>query len=251
VRGVRPHPGPDGGLGFLTVPGPDLGPPVTLVLVRHGSTDDTDRGKARGGAAEGPPLNANGRQQVAHLTRALADQAGADHGYELPVGRPPWVEVLGSRPAAVVTSPLRRARQTADMMAAPLHLTPVVDDAWREIGLGVWDGLSYGEIAARWPEEFRAWCESPEVAPPGGESLTGLAARVEAGRRRLVEEHRGCTVLVVSHTAPIRSVIAGALGAGPDAYWRLRLEPGAVSVVRFWTDGGVEVSTVNSTGHLG
>lgn len=231
--------------------GPDLGSPVTLLLVRHGSTDDTDGRRARGGDGEGPPLNANGRRQVAHLTRALADQAGADHGYELPMGRPPWVEVLGSRPVAVVTSPLRRARETAAAVAGPLRLTPVVDDAWRELALGAWDGLSYGEIAARWPEEFRAWRESPETAPPGGESLTALAARVEEGRRALVAQYRGGTVLVVSHTAPIRAVVAAALGAGAAAFWRLRLEPGAVSVVRFWADGGVEVSTVNSTGHLG
>jgi broad specificity phosphatase PhoE len=225
--------------------------PSTLVLVRHGSTDDTDRGHARGGDSDGPPLSENGRRQVAHLTRTLADQAGADHGYELPIGRPPWVEVLGSRPVAVVTSPLRRARETARAVAGPLRLTPRPAPEWREIELGEWDGLSYGEMAARSPAEFSAWRTSPDAAPPGGESLTDLAARVGAARLRLVEEFPGRTVLVVSHTAPIRAVVAEALDAGPATFWRLRIDPGAVSVVRFWADGGCEVSTVNSTAHLG
>jgi ribonuclease H / adenosylcobalamin/alpha-ribazole phosphatase len=228
----------------------DLGSPATLILVRHGSTDDTDGLHARGGDSAGPPLNDNGRRQVHHLARVIADQAGADHGYELPIGRPPWVEVLGHRPVAVITSPMLRARETAGELAGPLALEPVVEPGWAELSLGAWDGLDYAQIVDGWPREYNAWRSSPTVAPPGGESLYDMAARVAVACDRLVGAYPGRTVVVVSHTAPIRAVIARALDAGSAALWRLRIEPAAVSVLRFWADGGCEVSTVNSTGHL-
>jgi ribonuclease H / adenosylcobalamin/alpha-ribazole phosphatase len=228
----------------------DLGAPATIILVRHGSTDDTDQQHARGGDGAGPPLNEKGRRQAHLLARVIADQAGADHGYELPIGRPPWVEVLGRRPVAVITSPMRRASETAEVLAAPLGLEPVVEGGWAELALGVWDGLGYAEIVDGWPEEYNAWRSSPAVAPPGGESLDAVAQRAGAACDRLVGAYPGRTVLVISHTAPIRAVIARALDAGPAALWRLRIEPAAVSVLRVWSDGGCEVSTVNSTGHL-
>jgi probable phosphoglycerate mutase len=228
----------------------DLGEATTLILVRHGRTDDTDRCLARGRDTAGPALNAAGRRQAQQLAQVLADHAAARTGIEPPVGEPPWAQVLGARPVAVLAAPLLRARQTATVLGAALGLEPVIDDRWAEVLLGDWDGLGYAQIADGWPVEYRAWRASTAAAPPHGESLDDVAKRVDTACDRLVVAHPGQTLVVVTHTAPIRTVIARALDAGPAALWRLRVEPAAVSIVRFWTDGGCEVSTVNSTAHL-
>jgi probable phosphoglycerate mutase len=207
----------------------DLGEPTTLILVRHGRTDETDR-LARGGDSAGPALNAAGRRQTQQLAQLLANRGG--------------------RPSAIVSSPVLRAHETAIVLGAALDLEPVLDDRWAEVLLGDWDGLGYAAIADGWPAEYQAWRASTGAAPPGGESLDDVAKRADTACDRLVVAHPGQTVVVVSHTAPIRTVIARALDAGPAALWRLRVEPAAVSVVRFWLDGGCEVSTVNSVAHL-
>jgi broad specificity phosphatase PhoE len=189
--------------------------------VRHGSTDDSDR-VVRGGDTDGPALNEAGWRQVAALAGALAP---GDH---------------------IVSSPMLRARQTAAVLAEELGMDQAdVDPAWAEEALGEWDGLGYAEITRRWPHEYKAWWGSTALAPPGGESLDAVKARTAVACDALVASRPGQTVIVVSHTAPIRALIARALDAGPAALWRLRLEPASVSVIRYWSDGGLQVAGVN------
>jgi broad specificity phosphatase PhoE/ribonuclease HI len=230
----------------------DLGEPTTVILVRHGRTDDTDQHRARGGGTTGPELNIPGQRQAGQLARLLAEHAQAEPDPD-PAGSASEslaASLLGTRPVAVVASPLLRSRQTATVLAEALGLEPQFDSDWAEVSLGDWDGLGYAEMASGWPETFRDWRRSTAVAPPNGESLDEVAKRVGAACDRLVTTYPGRTVVVVSHTAPIRTVLARALAAGPAALWRLRVDPTAVSVVRFWADGGCEVATVNSAAHL-
>jgi ribonuclease H / adenosylcobalamin/alpha-ribazole phosphatase len=238
--GLRPSP-VAGSASSWSVEAADLGSPTTLILVRHGRTDDTDQRRARGRGTTGPALNPAGEREAAQLARFLA---------EYPQHPEPVESLLGSRPVAVLASPLMRARQTATVVAGALELEAQFDDDWAEVSLGDWDGLGYAQIAAGWPEQYRDWRRSTAVAPPNGESLDDVAKRVSAARDRLVHTYPGQTVVVVSHTAPIRTVLARALTAGPAALWRLRLDPTAISVLRYWTDGGCEVAGVNCTAHL-
>jgi probable phosphoglycerate mutase len=231
----------------------DLGSPTTLILVRHGRTDDIDQRRVRGGDGAGPSLNAAGRRQVERLAQVLAESAGQAESADCakPADRAESLDRAESadgagRPGVIVASPLLRAWQTATALGEALGLAPVADDDWAELSLGEWDGLSYAEIAAGWPTQYRAWRASTAVAPPLGESLDDVGTRVAAARERLVRDYPGQRVIVVSHTAPIRTVIAGALDAGPAALWQLRIDPARVSVVRFWTDGGCEVASVNT-----
>jgi probable phosphoglycerate mutase len=145
----------------------------------------------------------------------------------------------------VICSPLNRARQTAEAVAARLGLPVTADDAWTEIGFGAWDGLTYRQIADRWPAELAAWQGATTVAPPGGESLDEHAARIGAARDAVLARYPGRVVVVVAHTTPVRCVVADALDAGPAALWRTRIDPGSVSAVRYWADGNLEVLTVN------
>jgi probable phosphoglycerate mutase len=234
--------------------------PTTLLLARHARTAATEQGRFAGRTGDDLPLSATGEieaERLARLVAGLAGLAGLGAGPSLP-------DV--DRPSVVVSSPLLRARQTAAAAARALSLQPddlgkggrgtggaagiTIDDGWVEASFGAWENLSYAEVSRRFPAELAAWQASPAVAPPGGDALTDVVARVQAARRRLVADHPGRCVLVVTHAGCVRAVVQDALDAGDVALWRTRVTPAGLTAVRYWPDGGVEVVTVNATAHL-
>jgi broad specificity phosphatase PhoE len=216
--------------------GPDVGPPTTLILVRHGRTAMTEQHRmAGGGGTFDPSLSPAGRAD-AERARDLLAQLVAD-----PL-------LGGSAPSLVVTSPMARTRETATVIADSLRLPVQLDPGFVENDYGHWDGLTYAEISQRWPEEMRAWQGSSSYAPPGGESLDDHVARVGAARDTLIAAHSGKAVVVVSHVTPIRAMLRAALDAGLAAMWRIRVDPCSVSVTRHWADGNAEVGCVNRVG---
>src|SRR5512134_421747 len=101
--------------------------------------------------------------------------------------------------AAVYSSPLARALDTAGPIAAGRGLEPVTDDRLREIDFGELEGSTYDEIRAARPDVFRAWMEAPtSVRFPGGESFADLRERVLAAMRAVRERHPGEAVAVVA-----------------------------------------------------
>jgi broad specificity phosphatase PhoE len=161
---------------------------TTIHLVRHGETD-WNRDLRWQGHAD-PPINEWGRDQA----RALGD------------------ELAGTPFAAVYSSDLRRAVETAEIVAARLDLPVAVEAALREIDVGSWEGLTLAEIEARSPEAVRRWDDGGEHGWEGGESHEQMAARVRAAIQRIAAQHRGEQVLVVSHGGPIRALKALAAG---------------------------------------
>jgi broad specificity phosphatase PhoE/ribonuclease HI len=226
--------------GSVRAPRPAAGDPTTLLLVRHGRTPLTEAGRFSGRDGEDPPLSVAGEQDAERVAQVVAL-----------LGGPGGLLADVDRPKAVVCSPMVRTRQTASVVAARLALPVETDEEWIEAGFGAWEGLTYGEIVRRYPGEVAAWQGSATVAPPGGgESLDDLVERVAAARNRVLRAHAGTTVVVVTHATPVRAVLQDALAAGPQALWRLRITPGALSVVRYWDDDSAEVATVNSAAHL-
>ena len=212
----------------LTAPADD-GEPTTLVLLRHGVTELTRERRFSGTGGADLPLTGLGRRQALAAAEAVRAAGGVD---------------------AVVCSPLRRTRETAEVVAGSLGLGVRVDDGWTEVSFGAWDGLTAAEVADRWPEEHRAWLASTSVAPPGGDSLDDLTRRVRVARDRLLARSPRRRVLVVTHASPIKAIVCEALGAPARVAWRLDSSPAAVSIVRWWSDGGAAVSAFNETGHL-
>jgi probable phosphoglycerate mutase len=193
---------------------PPEGPVTTLVLVRHGATPHTEDKRFSGGlASSNPGLNDEGRAQV----REVAD----------------WLAPLGEAVEAVVTSPVRRTRESAEILAERLSLDLVEEPGFAEMEFGVWDGLTFAEVRDRYPGEVQAWLGSLDVAPPGGESFREVEARVLAGLQRVVERYAGRTVLVVSHVTPIKTLVAHAVDAPLSALFRMELSTASVSVVSF------------------
>lgn len=162
---------------------------TTIVLVRHGETDWNRENRFQGHADT--ELNEAGRAQAAEL----ADTLG------------------GEGVSAVYTSPLRRASETAVIVAARLGLDVRPLEALREIHVGDWEGLTIEEVKERYPESSSAgW----HAGWPGGETYDELSGRVLPALVRLGDEHPNERVLAVTHAGPVRAALAAAMGLSYD-----------------------------------
>jgi ribonuclease H / adenosylcobalamin/alpha-ribazole phosphatase len=205
---------------------PAQGEPTVTVLLRHGQTPMSVQRRYAG--RTDAPLTDVGAQQAAAAAKRLAS-AGLD---------------------VIVTSPLRRTVQTAQAVAAVSGAPVVEDDGFRETDFGAWDGLTFAEVQERWPAEITAWLADPEVAPPGGESITDVNARVTAALDRVLAARAGQTVLIVSHVTPIKLLVAAALLAPAPALYRMHLDVAALSEIDWYADGPAVLRSFNDTGHL-
>ncbi|MEP6817226.1 MAG: histidine phosphatase family protein [Marmoricola sp.] len=191
------------------------GTPTTLILVRHGVTDHTTSKKFSGGlASSNPGLNDEGRAQV----RATAE----------------WLAPLADGIDALVSSPVRRTRESAEILAAVLGHDVEIEDGIAEMEFGSWDGLTFTEVHEKYPDEMQAWLGSLDAAPGGGESFRVVAERVLQGRDRLLASYAGKTVVAVSHVTPIKTLVADTLGAPLEALYRMELSPASVTVVSYY-----------------
>ena len=204
-----------------------LGPPTTTVLLRHGETA-LSGGRRFAGRGD-IPLTAAGLEQAAAAAVRLAARGGLD---------------------LIVTSPLRRARQTAGAVAAATGVPVAVREAWMETDFGEWEGLTHAEAAQRWPEQAAAWLSDTAAAPPGGESLATTSERVLAALESLVAGHPAATVLVVSHVTPMKILLQHALLAPPMAMRRMLLDVACLCEIDWYAGGVGLVRSLNDTAHL-
>ncbi|WP_371481898.1 bifunctional RNase H/acid phosphatase [Kitasatospora sp. NBC_00315] len=208
----------------------DLGTPTTFVLLRHGETALTPEKRFSGSGGSDPELSERGRWQAERAAEAMAARGSVQ---------------------AVVSSPMRRTRQTAETVAARLGLDVRIEEGLRELDFGDWEGLTFAEARERHPADLDAWLGSAKAKPTGGsESFTTLTHRVGVARDKILARYVGRTVLVVSHVSPIKTLVRLALGAPPDALYRMELSAAAVSAVQYYTDGNASLRLLNDTSHL-
>jgi len=209
---------------------PDLGAPATFLLLRHGETALTPEKRFSGSGGGDPELSATGRRQAACAAEAFAARGTVQE---------------------IVSSPLRRCRETAEAVAGRLGLEVRVEDGLRETDFGLWEGLTFAEVRERHGADLTAWLASPDVAPTGGgESFAEVAERVSAARDRLIARYAGLTVLLVTHVTPIKTLVRLALGAPPESLYRMELSPASVSTVAYYADGNPSLRLLNDTSHL-
>ncbi len=191
-----------------------------LLLIRHGEA-------GRPGVLHGHvdvPLTDRGREQVHRLARRLADEA-LD---------------------AVYSSDLSQARDTARILAEKRGLPVVEDPAFRELAMGVWDGVPVDDLARREPDALRRWWEDPvRTAPPGGESLEDLARRVLPALEAVVRRHPGQTVALVAHGGVNRVILLHRLRAPLEAFHHMAQDPACLNRIRFFGDGSWVVELLN------
>ena len=173
-----------------------------IALCRHGQTAHNRDGLLLGRAD--PELTPNGRDQAARRGEKLALE---------PV-------------KAVLTSPLQRARETAAAIAATTGCEVEVDERLIEIHYGDWDGRPFADIPS---DDWARWREDPSFAPPGGESLVDVEARMATAAVDLLSRSGDDVVVAVSHVSPIKAAVSWALGAGPELAWRMRLDVASIT----------------------
>ncbi|MGW4509789.1 bifunctional RNase H/acid phosphatase [Streptomyces sp. NPDC004436] len=210
--------------------GPDMGAPATFVLLRHGETALTPQKRFSGSGGSDPELSPAGRRQAAAVAEALAARGTIQ---------------------TVVSSPLRRCRETAAAVADRLGLAVTVEEGLREVDFGAWEGLTFGEVQERFPDDLKAWLDSPKAAPTGGgESFMAATRRISATRDRLLAAHAGRTVLLVTHVTPVKILVRLALGAPPESLFRMELSAASLSAVSYYADGNASLRLLNDTSHL-
>jgi probable phosphoglycerate mutase len=198
-----------------------------VYFVRHGATQLTSENRFSG--AVGVDLSDEGRAQVARLaTRIAADEI-----------------------AALYCSTRSRAVETAQILARPRGLTPIQEDALREISHGRWEGMTRHEVEDQFPEEYAAWEADPfTFAPVGGESGISVLARALPAVRRIVSAHRDQTTVVVSHKATLRLLLSSLLGIDPRGYRdRLDQSPACLNVVDFKDSIRARLMLFNDVSH--
>jgi probable phosphoglycerate mutase len=190
--------------------------PTTIFLVRHGETNWNRESRFQGHAD--PPLNNLGRAQASELAATLALESFA----------------------ALYTSPLRRARETAEILGEPLGLGARVSDALMEVDVGSWSGLTRAEVQARFPDGFRRWLDYGH-GWDDGETYDDLGLRVVAGLSEIAHSHPDERVLTVTHGGPIRSALAASEAVSFDEARRSIHVIGNCAVVRLAVrDGTLE-----------
>ena len=208
----------------------DMGAPATFVLLRHGETPLTPQKRFSGSGGTNPSLSDVGREQAERVGAALARRGTIE---------------------AIVASPLARTRETAGIVAARLGLDVTIDDGLRETDFGAWEGLTFGEVRERHPDDLNAWLADPEAHPTGGgESFAETATRIAATRDKLIAAYTGRTVLLVTHVTPIKTFVRLALGAPPESLFRMELSAASLSAIAYYADGNASVRLVNDTSHL-
>ena len=187
-----------------------------LLIVRHGRTVANASGLLQGRVDN--PLDVVGRQQAHEISLALGT-----------------VDI-------VVSSPLQRARETAEPLGLPLRL----DERWIELDYGEWDELPITEVTA---DQWTQWRSDSTFAPPGGESLAELDQRVAEACNDLLAEAAELNVAVFTHVSPIKSAMAWALGVEEQISWRLQVGQAQISRITV-REGRPLLTSFNETSHL-
>ncbi len=195
-----------------------------FLLIRHALTDSV--GKRLSGRTPGVPLNTEGQAQAQQLAMRLAD---------VPI-------------AAIYSSPLERAAQTAAPLAAQHGLETIVSDDFLELNFGDWTNRTFQELQNQPKfQQFNNFRSNTRI--PGGELMLEAQARIVGGLHKLGAQHVGQTVAVVSHADMLRAAVAYYAGIHLDMFQRLEISPASVSVLEIFEETA-RILLLNDTGAL-
>ncbi len=201
--------------------------PTRIFLLRHGQTAWNAEARIQGQLDI--PLDTTGLWQAERLALALQ----------------------GEGIQAMVSSDLQRARQTAAPLAAATGLTVQLDATMRERGFGHFEGSTYAEIEARWPEETLRWrLREPGFGPGGGESLQAFYERSVQAVWALAERHAGQTLAVFAHGGVLDCLYRAATHIELRAPRTWQVANATINRL-LWTPEGFSLVGWNDASHLG
>ncbi len=200
-----------------------------FTLIRHG--ESLWNGERRIQGNQDPPLSPRGLRQTDRLIARLKAQGPG-------------------RAAAIYTSPLRRAAETAERLAAALGLPLVREPDLREMSLGKWEGLTVPEIQAAFPGGYEQWLEDPAASPaPGGEALPDFARRVVRALMRMQETQPETDLILVTHGGVVKALLCHVLGLDVRYLFRIKQDNTAVNKIQI-EGRDRRILLVNDTCHL-
>lgn len=195
-----------------------------IIFFRPGETDWNREGRWQGWVAA--PLNEQGKQQVAALAK-----------FSRNIGM-----------GALYTSDLRRALETADMLAEPLGFKPIPDRRLRERGIGLWQGLTLEEMESWYPEDYAEMMGNIDgYRVPGGESRDDVRARVMEALNEILSADTNETIGILSHTTAIKIMLAALVPSYDPLY--VDLDNTSVTTIHH-KEAGWELAAVNDRMHL-
>src|SRR5215207_2503530 len=185
-----------------------------VVLLRHGDTRLTPERRFSGVGSTDPGLSATGRDQ----TRKAADSA-----------------LLRERPfTEILTSPMIRCQETAQILAAALGVSVSIDRSLREMDFGLWEEMTFDEVHVRYPEDLQRWKQSAWASPTGSsDTFAAVVDRIRAAAEHFATRYAGASVVAVTHVTPVKALVADALGAPPSALFRMELSSACFSRITY------------------
>lgn len=186
----------------------------SLIIVRHGRTAYNAQGLLQGRVDN--PLDAVGEDQALVVGEYLVPHVNEE--------------------TVIISSPLLRARSTAQAIANRTGITVTIDERWTELAYGIYEGVPQSEVPA---EVWAKWRSDPHFAPESGETLAQVQERVAGACDELLQSLTGKTAVIVSHVSPIKSAVAWALGVDVGVSWRTQLDTASISRITLTPRGPV------------
>jgi len=186
----------------------------SLIIVRHGRTAYNAQGLLQGRVDN--PLDAVGEDQALVVGEYLVPHVNEE--------------------TVIISSPLLRARSTAQAIANRTGLSVTIDERWTELAYGIYEGVPQGDVPA---EVWAKWRSDPHFAPESGETLAQVQDRVVKACDELLQTLAGKTAVIVSHVSPIKSAVAWALGVDVGVSWRTQLDTASISRITLTPRGPV------------
>jgi alpha-ribazole phosphatase len=196
-----------------------------VYLIRHGETEDADSRRYKGHIDV--PLSVNGIEQVKRLADYIVQNSSK------------WLKTSsGGGPQtvhAVYTSTLTRAMKSAEVIAEPFGLKPIVHDGLKERNFGIWEGMTFDEIKDKWPDAFNAWAENPlKYSPMEGENTLEVQDRALKAFNEITAKHKGSTVAIVAHGGINRAILCHVLGIPLENIFRIEQDFAALNIIELW-----------------
>lgn len=231
-----------------------------LYLIRHGETEDAQSNRYKGHIDV--PLSEKGIMQMRQASAFIFDtvKRGGGEGEKLTVAGSPRLRVSDSNLSVVYCSDLSRAIKSAEIIANPHGIKPVIIPAFKERNFGMWEGMSFDEIKEMYPKEFKAWADNPlKFSPMQGESTievrdrvvkaldkiikhqssnlmqdTGYTIQDEKDHESCILNHESCDIAIVSHGGVNRIILCHLLGIPLENIFRIEQDFAALNIVEFY-----------------